>query len=321
MAMFFLPTLVLAASLSPARMQHHARELRIQGFTVIPDAGLDPATVDKAHATMTSEFARHLASIEQLGLDPQEDKYAFQEIATRHRKRWCLRPTRPSAWTSLLDDAVRAVTPIIESCSSSFPHADDGSPLTSLTRYTPLFTRPRVEEIGAILSADGARAQTFHADAGPAHIQLARHLPAHRLYNVFAPLVDIEADADGTQFWPGSHLDRTRASAYYDAIDRSGSLADDPIVSAQLVSPAIPKGGLLLWDFRCMHRGLPNAQRRDRPVAHAVLSTGLAWDVLELPDEGLDDALAKLPSDPAEREALSRARKEEWARVRASSKR
>ena len=67
-----------------------------------------------------------------------------------------------------------------------------------------------LDDLGAIISADGAKAQTFHADAGATHIKLARHLPAHRLYNVFVPLVDIAEDADGTQLWPGSHLDGTR---------------------------------------------------------------------------------------------------------------
>ena len=76
---------------------------------------------------------------------------------------------------------------------------------------------------------------------------------------------------------------------------------------------------MLLWDFRCLHRGLPNAQGRDRPVAHAVLSTGYAWDVLTLPEDGLYDALGALPRDPAEREARNRERKDEWVRVRSSS--
>ena len=63
------------------------------------------------------------------------------------------------------------------------------------------------------------------AGVGSEHLQLAGLNPGHRLFNVFVPLVDLAEGGDGTQIWPGSHLDRTRAAAYHEA--RSGRLAGD----------------------------------------------------------------------------------------------
>jgi len=38
------------------------------------------------------------------------------------------------------------------------------------------------------------------------------------MYNVFVPLVDVQSDQQGTQFWPGSHHSRTRWPRYRTAM-------------------------------------------------------------------------------------------------------
>lgn len=325
-----LVTIGATALCTPASIEAHALELRNRGFTVVPDAGLSAAQIEKARAACSAELAKCLHAVEAVGLHPAEDAYAFSEIARRHRLRWCLRPSKPSAWTSLLDDAVRAASPILDACAQLPPHPDDATPLAGLTRHL-LPSRPVVEEVGAILSRPGAKAQTFHADAGASHIRAARHLPRHRLYNVFVPLVHIDADADGTQLWPGSHLDATRGAAYYDALERSGRLEEDALAMSQMEAPAVPAGGLLLFDFRILHRGLPNdasrprEEQRERILAHAVVSTGLATDGLTASRASLFDALADVEEldDPAERrsrrDALARRQRDEWTKVRESS--
>jgi len=147
--------------------------------------------------------------------------------------------------------------------------------------------------MGAVVSRPGARAQRFHADADDEHFRAAAVCPRTRLYNVFAPLVDIAAESDGTQFWPGSHLEGTRVRDFRAAVERavaldgrvghledeigSSHLEDDELVMAAMEAPACPAGGLYIFDYRTLHRGLPNAGR-ERAVAYAILSTGWASD-------------------------------------------
>lgn len=315
----------MSGHISSTALQKHALELRQQGYTVVPDAGLSLDLVQRARTACSAELARCLDAVEELGLDAAEDTYAFAEVARRHRLRWSMSPSKFSAWTSLLDDAVQAASPILDACAQLPPHPDDSqSPLTPLTQFM-LPSTPTIEEVDAIVSRPGAKAQIFHADAGSTHIKLARHLPRHRLFNVFVPLQSIEADADGTQLWPGSHLDATRGDAYYDALERSGRLEDDELAMSQMVSPACPAGGLLLFDFRLLHRGMPNdaSRQRERLLAHAVVSTGLARDGLTSSRASLFEAVDALPRDPTERRAartaLSQRQRDEWRKVRESS--
>ena len=303
---------------SPIATAHHANQLRTLGYTVIPDAGISHL-VDAARDSCSLEFSESLSQIASLGMDPQEDKYAFAEIATRHKLRWCLRPADDNSdWNTLIDAAVAAATPVIEECTRLPPHPDDSAGLFHL----PLPAAPKVVDRGAIVSKPGAKAQIFHADAGETHLQMAKRLPQHRLYNVFIPLVDIEADGDGTQLWPRSHHHRTRSQRYYDALGRtagSGRLEDDAVALAEMEAPACPAGGLLVFDFRVLHRGLPNdaSRNRDRLLAHAIVSTGQAWDVLNHEAESLKEAL----EGGEEAEAIVQRQREAWGRVRASSKR
>ena len=85
----------------------------------------------------------------------------------------------------------------------------------------------------------------------------------------------------------------------------------------------MPGGGLLLFDFRVLHRGMPNSSGRMRPLAHAVLATGLAEDGLSYPERSLRAEVNALPREPAARDAvrtaLMKQQTEAWAAVRASS--
>jgi hypothetical protein len=148
---------------------------------------------------------------------------------------------------------------------------------------------------------------------------------------------------------------------YAAAVARAGPsrrLEDDAVAMGEMVVPACPAGGLLLWDFRTLHRGMPNDTRRGamhaphdprnksrtllvalcplphsqpcpplsaaaRPVAHAVLSTGLARDRLDVAQASLAKELAALPAEGAARDAarasIARLQAERWQKARASS--
>jgi ectoine hydroxylase-related dioxygenase (phytanoyl-CoA dioxygenase family) len=306
-------------------LRHHAMELQCKGFTVVSDAGLEEDLIADAKVSCSAEFARMRVDLARLGIDADADLFAFREIVSRHRKRFGFQPQAPSAWTRLVEEAATAVAaPIIETLHSLAPHPDDvpaqAPELTSWARHL-LPAQPVLEHVDCIVSQLGAKAQNFHPDAGDTHIKLARLNSRHRLYNVFCPLRDLEEGGDGTQFWPGSHH-RSGVARFSEALARSGTLADDAAAMREMEVPACKAGGVILFDFRVLHRGMPNAVG-NRAIAHAVLSTGFAKDPLTFPSASLRELVESLPDDPDELQrevaAVRRQQREAWAAVRESS--
>jgi len=303
--------------------ERHAVELRDFGFTVIPDAGIDAALVEECRAACSAEHACLCGRVEELGLDAVEDNYAFAEIDTRHRLRWSFRP-EDRRLRRLVDGAVPVASVVIAHLHKLPSNPNDASRSSWITSWMQrlLPSRPAVSYEGAILSSPGAKSQRFHADAGALHLQLSAQFSRHRLFNLFIPLIDLDEGGGGTMMWPGSHLWRTRADAYYAALERSGSLEADERAMSEMAVPACPAGGLLLFDSRLLHRGMPNEGGCDRAIAHAFLSTGLAADRKDTP-ASLQAALASLSSDPGERqqqrEGFAREQRETWLKLRASS--
>ena len=81
------------------------------------------------------------------------------------------------------------------------------------------------------------------------------------------PLVDVDANADGTEFYPASHV--------ADAGARDAVRAGDAPPSTE--APAALAGQPLVFDYRVLHRGLANPSR-ERAVAYLVLATDGAYD-------------------------------------------
>ena len=63
---------------------------------------------------------------------------------------------------------------------------------------------------------------------------------------------------------------------------------------AAMEAPACKAGGLMLFDYRTMHRGLPNLGCDARPVAYAVIATGAAWDTANFPENSLRASVASI---------------------------
>ena len=105
-----------------------------------------------------------------------------------------------AAVDKLIDAAVERAMPVLRELDALPLHPDERR--LPPARRLPL--RPRVLMTGAIVSKRGATAQRFILDAQRSHFFWST-LPRHRLFNLFVPLVDVEQDGFGTQFWPGSH--------------------------------------------------------------------------------------------------------------------
>ena len=93
---------------------------------------------------------------------------------------------------------------------------------------------------------------------------------------------------------------------------------------AEMAVPACPAGGLLIFDFRLQHRGMPNTSGRERAIAHAVLATGGAFDKLGADaSPSLIDAVDALSDDPAtrrkQREVVAQQQADSWELQRVNS--
>ena len=96
---------------------------------------------------------------------------------------------------------------------------------------------------------------------------------------------------DGTQFWPCSH---TTAAVAMETWKRATGEDQDDLLGApasnrcrDVEAPACRAGGVILFDYRVIHSGLPSLGR-DRPVAYVVCSTGGALDG-NFPEERIRD--------------------------------
>ena len=181
--LILLPASVAALTMTSSQRRHHALELRDRGYTVIPDSVVHPRAVKEAAAACSADFARLIDMVSGLGIDPIDDKYAFDEIDKRHRNRWNFRPSSDSSpLRQIYRSTIPVATSVIEMMHALPPNPDDGY-MPELTGWTRHLLPPKAEaqEYGCILSRPGAQAQKFHADAGGQHYQYSRLCPRHRL--------------------------------------------------------------------------------------------------------------------------------------------
>jgi hypothetical protein len=110
---------------------------------------------------------------------------------------------------------------------------------------------------GGSISSSTNSAQRWHADGG--HVFDHAHLPPHCI-NVFVPLVDLSANNGPTEFVPGTHvLGHFNATT---ATHTRGPGEHAPAVP--VLAPAPAAGGVVMFDYRCKHRGGVNHSGQDR---------------------------------------------------------
>ena len=259
----------------------HAANLRNRGFTVIPTPLVEQTLIDRSAANIETRLESLHHDVAAVGGDPLEQNYLFSEICHRQRMRWDLQMTDDEAWSEAGDAAhaelcstvvATAVAPILEELMGD--------------------ARVHEEARGAIVSHRGAPSQRPHADAQLDHYEAAANDSCHRLFNCFIPLVDLVADGDGTQFWPGSHASSEAAMATWQRAVDPQTAEEEAESARESEAPACRAGGLVLFDFRIIHGGLASIGR-ERPIAYVICSTGGAVDDSNFPDNRICDATAE----------------------------
>ena len=303
MAMEFVFAVLAAHTTATLR---HALNLRDNGFTVLPPTvtGLSRSALAQAARACERELSSRLCEVDELGIDPMEQAYSFNEISHRLHKRWDFRNPDLADVEHICTAATSAASPIIRALHSLPIHPGERTQKWP-RRLSP--RRPRTVLSGAIVSWPGADAQSFHRDSNDWHNRVASHAPSHRLFNAFVPLVDIAPDSMGTSFWPGSHLSRDGLTRWGEAVARSGSVEADEHALEEAVSPGCRAGGVILFDVRTLHRGLANTAESARPYVYTMCGTGWATDRHNFPKLKLQTAVQSLPSEMEERELARRA--------------
>jgi ectoine hydroxylase-related dioxygenase (phytanoyl-CoA dioxygenase family) len=111
-----------------------------------------------------------------------------------------------------------------------------------------------IEAYGAVVSLPGSQAQPTHHDAP--HLfgaEISALLPAHAL-TLALPLVEMNETHGTTMLLPGSHRWRRN--------DGNG----------EGISPTVPIGSCLMWDFRLVHSGTANRSTVARPMVYCTYS-------------------------------------------------
>jgi len=269
---FFMAWLAIVGPVGVLQTAQHAAQLNGRGYTVVMEPVITTQLVNDCAALCHSTLAALLADVEAAGCDPNEQMYRFRNICHRQRNRWDLLLPREAtaSWASLVDTVMAAATPIIRAAQGP-----------AFTDVVPLMC-------GAVVSRPGARVQRFHVDATHTHFETAQQDPSHRIYNVFVPLVDIFEDGDGTMFWPAPVLGESSRALARHILDAPDSTLDVRAIDA----PATPAGGLIIFDYRTIHRGGANVDGpwgRERPVAYVVCATGGARDAHNFPQTVIGD--------------------------------
>eukprot|EP00730_Choanoeca_flexa_P002733 TRINITY_DN11154_c0_g1_i1.p1 TRINITY_DN11154_c0_g1~~TRINITY_DN11154_c0_g1_i1.p1 ORF type:complete len:370 (+),score=55.36 TRINITY_DN11154_c0_g1_i1:1608-2717(+) len=115
-------------------------------------------------------------------------------------------------------------------------------------------------QVSVVYSKPGAGEQTWHADgphlgASATDRQLCNHSEPYALC-VFLPLIALDTTVGFTQFWPESHR--------YSHLLGFGGVA---ALTESTVDGLGPLGSALVYDYRLVHRGMPNTSKTTiRPV-------------------------------------------------------
>ncbi|GKY97990.1 hypothetical protein MPSEU_000757100 [Mayamaea pseudoterrestris] len=103
---------------------------------------------------------------------------------------------------------------------------------------------------GMFLSMPGALPQPYHQDG--LHLNQQYQKPCHAI-NVFVPLIDMTMQHGPTEFCLGSHI-----------------LGKEDLRREFCVTPVVPAGTPVIFDYRLGHRGLGNTANTCRPIVYCT---------------------------------------------------
>jgi ectoine hydroxylase-related dioxygenase (phytanoyl-CoA dioxygenase family) len=243
-----------AGVLSNDTVERAHAAFRSAGFVVLRGA-LPLDVVAGCAVTAAENLEKCRVQLKKQGVAQMDAQgFAFHEICHRSKGRFDMQ-LRPGI----------APVPIVE------PRVELQAPWMPLVRA---LLGPSAKHLftGCVVSNPGSEAQNPHLDGG--HLfgldgADALMCPPHCL-NVFVPLVTVTAANGPTQFWPGTH-----------------QLGKHNERGGPGLSPELALGDVAVFDYRVVHRGLPNQSEAARPVLYVTYSMAWFADVQNFPETPL----------------------------------
>ena len=230
-----------------------ARSLRDEGFCVVRAGGeqISDRILESCRGVASARLSDLLARVGRRGVDLWPDaSEPFRYMELVHRE-GTGRYDMPLPWC--IDGQTGDVSlPVAD--EAAFGELHDAMDCVARPVVGALWAEQAVSaetpRAGCVISEPGALAQPSHRD-GP-----------DGLVTVFAPLTAFVPRNGPTELSPSTHRGG----------DDSSSLA-----------PLLQPGDVLLFDYRCLHRGLANEGNSRREVAYAVYARDGVRDVQNFP--------------------------------------
>ena len=226
-----------------------AESLLHNGFVVLrlPRPLVSTEECEACSAACQTRLSKLLELARSTGLS-KRDVLRFTEVCARtpgglrfdmrfghdHKGARDVLPSMPESWSQLTAGVEHYVRAVLQAASET--------------------AKVRVDSTGCVVSLPGAPDQHFHPDG-----------TADGLINVFCPLVPVVADNGPTELRPGTHRWCTTPYGNEPSWDERRQSA---------IAPLLPDAAssLLLFDYRCYHRGLANRSLQPRPVAYVAFA-------------------------------------------------
>ena len=246
-----------------------AELLERDGFVVLSAAPDEPPLIPVSLCVDARDAAcvyleELLCGVERRGVQ-RSDEFRFAEVVHRDGLRydlpirWCDRNEQDAENNENKLDSAFARTAITHEVDSAFAtlhaitHELARNVLAAVVerrddKRLPGVTAPPIA--GCVTSVPSASAQDWHSDGSEEGV-----------YNFFVPLVSLQPSNGPTELRPGTHHTGVATGRV-----------------APRVAPLLAVGEVLVFDYRCRHRGLGNSGGHERPVAYVTYTIGAARD-------------------------------------------
>ena len=226
-----------------------ALSLRDEGFCVVRAGGaqISDRILENCRGVASARLSDLLARVGRRGVDLWPDaSEPFRYLELVHRE-GTGRYDMPLPWCIDGQAGDVSLPPAAETAFRELHSAMDGVARPVVGALWPVSDEMRA---GCVISEPGAMAQPSHRD-GP-----------DGLVTVFAPLTAFVPRNGPTELSPSTH--------------RGGG-------DTSSLAPLLQPGDVLLFDYRCLHRGLMNQGDERREVAYAVYAREGVRDVQNFP--------------------------------------
>ncbi|KAG5473470.1 hypothetical protein LSCM4_03538 [Leishmania orientalis] len=232
----------VASKKYPHHMNKYAKRFLADGFCIVPlaETKKELDQIAKDLSSWNGDLLRYFHALLKTYECQAEIGGAAPTLESGYSN---FRQRCPGRFEIIADFITSRVVPLVENAQAVQQTLD------ALLCNKQLQIGRKVMSSGCFLSLMGSETQNTHTD-GPPLSNIVNLFPY--AINVFVPLISVDS-RNGTEFFPGSHIARNPARR-------------------KSVSPPVPLGNALLFDYRVVHRGLRNAKADPRPCYYVTFS-------------------------------------------------